>query len=161
MKNFNIRAILLLLLVFVCATSYATTTEEVTKKIEEITANYKDTKGIEVVSVTKGNGLELIKMMLKKQFGKEFMRGVTSITVIDYSDATEEVSNSLRKDLDTFTSILEEFDLSGNKDFSQNDYVRCFAHKAEDGTLSDFVVAMEKDSLEMVVYMAGKIIVEK
>lgn len=159
MRSF--RAILLALFAIISITSNAATTEQVDKAVKDIIATYKDAKGVDVVSVTKGNGLELIKMMLKKQFGKEFMRGVTCITVIGYSDADESVCTSLRKDLDKFTSILEEFDLSGNKDFSKNDYVRCFAHRTEDGMLSDFVIAMEKDSMKMVVYMAGEIKVEE
>lgn len=161
MKNFRVRALLLALFATISITSYATTSDKVGNAVNDIVNNYKDAKGVDVVSVTKGNGLEFVKMMLKKQFGKEFMRGVTSITVIGYSDADESVRTSLRKDLDKFTSILEEFDLSGNKDFSQNEYIRCFAHKTEDGTLSDFVIAMENDSMKMVVYMAGKIIMEE
>lgn len=159
MRSF--RAILLALFAIISITSNAATTEQVDKAVKDIIATYKDSKGIETVSVAKGNGLEIVKMMLKKHFGKEFMRGVTSITVLSYGGATEAICNSIRKDLDTIAAILEEFDVSGNKDFSQNDYMRCFAQRTESGTLSDFVVALEKDQHKMVVYMAGEIKVEE
>ena len=97
MRSF--RAILLALFAIISITSNAATTEQVDKAVKDIIATYKDSKGIETVSVAKGNGLEIVKMMLKKQFGKEFMRGVTSITVLSYGGATEAVCNSLRKDL--------------------------------------------------------------
>ena len=158
MRRFGLKIILLAFFALFGATTFATTAD---KKVKEIVDNYKDVKGVEIVEVTKGNGLEFVKMMFKKQFGKEFMRGVTSITIIGYSDASEAVCSSLRKDLDIFTSVLEEFDLSGNKDFSKNEYVRCFAQRTENGTLSDFVVAMEQDQMKMVVYMAGEIKIEK
>ena len=158
MRRFGLKIILLAFFALLGATTFATTAD---KKVKEIVDNYKDVKGVEIVEVTKGNGLEFVKMMFKKQFGKEFMRGVTSITIIGYSDASETVCISLRKDLDIFTSVLEEFDLSGNKDFSKNEYVRCFAQRTENGTLSDFVVAMEQDQMKMVVYMAGEIKIEK
>lgn len=158
MRRFGLKIILLAFFALFGATTFATTAD---KTVKEIVDNYKDVKGVEIVEVTKGNGLEFVKMMFKKQFGKEFMRGVTSITIIGYSDASEAVCISLRKDLDIFTSVLEEFDLSGNKDFSKNEYVRCFAQRTENGTLSDFVVAMEQDQMKMVVYMAGEIKIEK
>ena len=159
MRSF--RAILLALFAIISIASNAATTEQVDKAVKDIIATYKDSKGIETVSVAKGNGLEIVKMMLKKHFGKEFMRGVTSITVLSYGGATEAICNSIRKDLDTIATILEEFDVSGNKDFSQNDYMRCFAQRTEYRTLSDFVVALEKDQHKMVVYMAGEIKVEE
>ena len=60
---------------------------------------------------------------------------------------------------DIFTSLLKDFDIAKEKEFSDNDYVRCFA--AEDsGKLSDFVVAVEKEKSKSVLYMAGEIIVE-
>ena len=153
-------ALLGLLLALVTINVYAASTEEVGKAVDEIAKKYEDISGVEVIAVTKGNGLELVKMMLKKQFDKEFMRRVTSITIIGYSDAEAAVCESLRKDLDKFISVLEEFDLSGNKDVSEKGYSRCFARRTEAGTLSDFVIAMEQDLLKMVVYMAGEIVVE-
>ena len=158
MRRFGLKIILLAFFALFGATTFATTVD---KTVKEIVENYKDTEGVEIVEVAKGNGLEFVKMMLKKQFGKEFMRGVTSITIIGYSDASEAVCSSLRKDLDIFTSVLEEFDLSGNKELSQNDYKRCFAQRTETGTLSDFVVAIEQDQMKMVVYMAGEIKIEE
>lgn len=161
MKFLRIRVALLgLLLALVTINVYAASTEEVGKAVDEIAKKYEDISGVEVIAVTKGNGLELVKMMLKKQFDKEFMRRVTSITIISYSDAAADVCESMRKDIDKFVSILEEFDLSGNKEFSQNEYVRCFAQRTESGTLSDFVVAMENDQVKSVIYMAGEIVVE-
>ena len=157
----KIRVMLLsLLLTLVSINVYADSAEKIEATVDEIAKKYDGVSGVEVISVTKGNGLEIVKMMFKKQFGKEFMRRVTSITIIGYSDAEAAVCESLRKDLDKFISVLEEFDLSGNKDVSEKGYSRCFARRTEAGTLSDFVIAMEQDLHKMVVYMAGEIVVE-
>ena len=48
------------------------------------------------------------------------------MSIIEYSDASKETCMAIRKDLDTFTSLLKEFDLSGEKKFSNNSFVRCF-----------------------------------
>ena len=76
--------------------------------------NYKKYDDISCITVVKGSGLEMFKVMFNKEFGKDFMRGVTSITMIEYSDASEEICMGLRKDLDVFLSFLEEFDVSSS-----------------------------------------------
>ena len=100
-------------------------------------------------------------MMLNQQFGKDFMKGVTSITIINYSDAAQDVCLALRKELDVFESLLEEFDMDEEKELATNEFIRCFASiSKEDKTISDFVFAAEDNESKMLMYMAGKIRVE-
>lgn len=162
MKNMMKRIALLIALVLMTFVGgYAQEPSQVEKTIDAIVKRYDDVDKVECFTVTKGNGLEMLKMLFNKQFGKDFMRGVTSITVINYSDASEETCLALRKELDAFVTLLEEFNLSGGKKFADNDYVRSFASASSDaGTLSDFVVAIEKEDSKMVMYMAGEIKVE-
>ena len=162
MKNMMKRIALLIALVLMTFVGgYAQEPSQVEKTIDAIVKRYDDVDKVECFTVTKGNGLEMFKMLFNKQFGKDFMRGVTSITVINYSDASEETCLALRKELDAFVTLLEEFNLSGEKKFADNDYVRSFASASSDaGTLSDFVVAIEKEDSKIVMYMAGEIKVE-
>ena len=162
MKNMMKRIALLIALVLMTFVGgYAQEPSQVEKTVDAIVKKYDDVDKVECITVTKGNGLEMLKMLFNKQFGKDFMRGVTSITVINYSDASEETCLALRKELDAFVTLLEEFNLSGEKKFADNDYVRSFASASSDaGTLSDFVVAIEKEDSKMVMYMAGEIKVE-
>lgn len=162
MKNMMKRIALLIALVLMTFVGgYAQEPSQVEKTVDAIVKKYDDVDKVECITVTKGNGLEMFKILFNKQFGKDFMRGVTSITVINYSDASEETCLALRKELDAFVTLLEEFNLSGEKKFADNDYVRSFASASSDaGTLSDFVVAIEKEDSKMVMYMAGEIKVE-
>ena len=160
MKTIRKIALFVALCVMAMVTVSAQEPSKVEVKVNELVKRYENVKGVESLTVTKGGGLGLVKAMFNQQFGKEFMRRVTSITIISYSDAEAAVCESLRKDLDKFISVLEEFDLSGNKDVSEKGYSRCFARRTEAGTLSDFVIAMEQDLHKMVVYMAGEIVVE-
>lgn len=129
--------------------------------VQKIVERYEEVPGVECVTLVKGGGLDLAKMMFNKQFGKDFMRGVSAITIINYGDASPEVCEALRKELDVFLNVLEEYNLSENKDFSDNNFVRCFAAKAGPQTLCDFVVALEKDDSKSILYMAGTIQVKK
>ena len=139
---------------------YAQEPSQVVKAVTAIVNKYEDVKGVESMTVVKGHGLELVKAMFNKQFGKEFMKGVTSITIINYSEASQETCQSLHKDFDVFLSLLEEFQVGKEKAFADNEYIRSFASVSEGGTLSDFIIAVEKEDSKMFMYMAGDIKVE-
>lgn len=157
MKHISrIKIVLVALLMTTLFNCYAQSAD-VEKTFRQIIEKYDGNEDITCLTATKGNGLEFMKMMFNKEFGKDFMKGVTSISFIEYSDAAEEISTALRKDLDAFKALLSEIDLSGAKQFSDNKFLRCFATTSDDASISDFVVAMEDDESKMLLYMAGTI----
>ena len=153
MRSFTV---LVALLMITGVSLYAQSATPVEKAMAEIVAKYENTKGVDCITATKGSGLEMMKMMLNKQLGKSFMKGVTSITIIEYSEASAQVCQSLRKDLDIFTSLLEELDAN------EDGYSRCFASpsKSGEGKLSDFIIAIEDDETKTIMYMAGEITIQ-
>ena len=145
---------LLTLSIFNCTAQQTPTAEQT---FAQILKKYDGKEGITCMSVTKGSGLEMVKIMFNQEFGKAFMKGVTSISFIEYTDASPEICTALHDDLDAFISLLEEFDLSNEKEFSDNKFLRCFATACDEETLSDFVVAIEDEDSKMLMYMGGKI----
>lgn len=141
--------------------AYAQEPSKAEIKVNEIVKKYDDVKGVDCMTVKKGFELKMVKMMFKKQFGKEFMKGVTSITIIDYSDAPQQTCLSLRKEFDVFSSLLQEIKIGEEKDLADIDYIRIFAANKGDNTLSDFIVVSEDNKNKVLMYMAGKIKVEK
>ena len=141
--------------------AYAQEPSKIEIKVNELVKKYDDVKGVDCMTVKKGLELKMVKMMFKKQFGKEFMKGVTSITIIDYSDAPQQTCLSLRKEFDAFSSLLQEIKMGEEKDLADIDYIRIFAAKKGDNTLSDFIVVSEDNKNKVLMYMAGKIKVEK
>lgn len=139
---------------------YAQEASPVEEIVNGIVKKYEETKGVECISVAKGSGLKMVKMMLNKKFGKNFMKGVTGITIINYSDASPEVCQSLRNDVDKFLTLLQEFNVSKEKEFASNDYIRTFASVSDNGCISDFVVAVEDKESKTIIHMAGEIKVE-
>lgn len=140
---------------------YAQKTSTAEKAINEIVRKHEQSTGVSCMTVSKGNGLGMIKTVFNKEFGKDFMKGVTSITIIEYSDASKETCASLHKDLDGILSVLEEFDISKEKQFTDNDFIRCFASSTDSDRISDFVIALENDTSKTILYMAGDIIIEQ
>ena len=88
------------------------------------------------------------------------MKGVTSITLIEYSGASDDVSAALRGELDVFSTLLKEFDISKEQQFADSSYAKCFATELASGALTDFIVALESDKSKVMLYMSGEIIVE-
>ena len=155
----KIQVALAALLFFTFADCHAQS-ESVEQIVNGIVAKHENTPGVSCMTVTKGSGLNMVKSMLNKQLGKDFMKGVTSITIIDYTDASPETCDTLHKDLDSFISLLQEFDLKKEKQFSENKYIRSFASASEGGKISDFVMAIEDGKSKTIMYMAGTIKVE-
>ena len=142
------------------AVSYAQNNSEVENKMNEIVKKYEFVEGVDCMTVAKGSGLGLLKSMFNKEFGKDFMKGVTSITIINYTDASQEVCQALRKELDVFLSLLEEFKDKNKKSTDEQEYIRSFALPIDEKTISDFVIAIEDKESNMILYMAGKIRIE-
>ena len=82
MKYIN-KILTLFAALFLATVSYAQQPASVEKAVKEIVKKYDDNNGVSCVTVAKGSGLEMLKMVFNKEFGKEFMKGVTSITIID------------------------------------------------------------------------------
>ena len=158
MKPFIKNAIILVALsMLTMLTSYAQTSSKVETKMKQLVTKYEEVKGVDCMTVTNGFGLGLVKMMFNKQFGKQFMKGVTGITIVDYSDASQQTCMALRKELDVFLPLLQEFKLGEQKESSENDYMRSFATTLDNNTISDFIVALETKDSKIIMYMSGKI----
>ena len=141
-------------------TAHAQEPSQVETKIKEIVKQYDAVKGIDCITVAKGSGLGIIKAMLNQQFGKDFMRGVTSITIINYSDASPESCQALRNEIEQLATLLQDFKMGENKEFSEYSYIRSLAAIEGEKTISDFIVAMESKDAKTIMYMCGKIKVE-
>ena len=155
-----IRILLLAASLLVAHTAFAQEASKVEKAVDDLVSRYEGVAGVSSIKLVKGRGLEVMKTMLNKEFGRSFMKGVTSITILDYSAASQETCMSLHKDLDVFLTMLEDYNLNDEKEFSDNDYIRCFAAE-KNGVLSDFVVAIEQGDSKTLMHMAGKIIIEE
>lgn len=163
MKSFKLKmALLAALLFFGVKVGYANEPTAVAQAVADMAAKYENTEGVDCMVVTKGNGLGLVKMALKAQLGKSFLKGVTAMTIIDYSKASEEVCESVKTDANIFLSMLEEIDLTkSEKKIDDSSYLRCFATVNENRTISDFLMLMENKEMKWMIYMEGEIKVEE
>ncbi|MBO5732751.1 MAG: hypothetical protein J6R38_03930 [Alistipes sp.] len=157
MKHFRLKAILLaMLLLFTNADLYAHTPSEVENKVRKICEKYEDTKGVDAMIIVKGEGLEFFKMMMRKEFGKTFMKGVECIGFIEYGKASSQVADALKKELEPCYAMLEEIDLTDAKEIDDTSHIKCYIKRLDSTKLSDFMLVME----DTVTYMSGEITME-
>lgn len=152
--------LLLVLCVITMTNTYAQERSKAEVKVGEMVKQFEASNGVQCITVARGSGLGLVKAMFNQQFGKEFMKGVTSITIINYSDASAETCAALRQEIESLGEILMDFKMGENKEFSEYSYAKSLANLQGDGSISDFVTALEDKETKMLMYMSGKIAVK-
>ena len=116
---------------------------------------YSQNKGVNGMVCTKGNGLEMIKLVLRKEFGKEFIKGVDVIIIIDYSSADKQVAEAIRAQTDTLSASYEQKELP--KEMTEGSYMRNYFKLSENKeAITDMVVLMENESTRTVIYFGGE-----
>lgn len=160
MKRIIIKSFLIVASLCIAWSSFATEPVKVDQAVKDLIQKFENVEGIECQTFVKGEGLELIKMMLRKEFGRKFMKGVNFIAIIDYGKASQADCDAFHKELDIFSSLLEEFKLNEEMEISDSQFIRAFAQRTDDG-LSDFVIAAESGNEKFFMYMGGKIILEE
>lgn len=158
MNHLRLKTFLLaILLLFTSANLYAHTPSEVENKVRKICEKYEDTKGVDAMIIVKGEGLELFKTMMRKEFGKTFMKGVACISFIEYSKASSQVADALKKELEPCYAMLEELDLKDAKDIDDKSHIKCYVKRVDSTKLSDFILVMD----DSITYMGGEITMEQ
>ena len=153
----------MLALMFVSLSVVAANPTKVADAVKQIVAEYDDVSGVECIEVGQGNGLGLFKAMFKQQLGKDIMQGVTSMIIIDYTKASQEVCTEIRKKIDSFSATLQEFKL-GKSQLNEGQSIKSFAKVSETSdaaTITDLIIVMEESGHRMCIYMCGVIKVEK
>ena len=159
MKKILFRTTLLLALMFANLTASAQQPVKVEDTVKQIVEEYDKVKGVECLTMDGGIGLGMMKSMFKQKFGKEFMKDVTLIVLINYSNASNETAAALRKRLESFSTVLKEFKLDDSQ--NKDSYMRCFATLNGQKSLSDFMVLVEEGDSRMYIYMGGNLSIEK
>lgn len=116
---------------------------------------YKDVKGFSANTFVKGEGLGIVKAQMGRKMGKTFMKGVTIISMVDYSEAAKEVCDSIHADYGKYFSKFLDVEVpdSSKKDIS---YSRTFLMLEEDkSAITDFITIFEDKEVKVFLYMGG------
>ena len=88
-------------------------TQSLLPQISAIATKYKGKSGVGSFVVDGGGSkLNMVKMVLRKEFDKEFIEGIKRFAIISYKDATEELRNEIVDDIAPIIAPLHEIDVS-------------------------------------------------
>jgi hypothetical protein len=123
-------------------------------------AKYKDVEGFNEQTFVKGEGLGLIKAQMGKKMGKSFMKGVTVLTMVDYTEVKPQVCDSIHADYNLYFSKFTEVEIPDST-MTEEKYARTFFQVKEDEkAVSDFITVIEDKEMKILLYMGGVIKVE-
>lgn len=158
MKKIFATSVLAVVFMFASWTALANQPTNIETTVKQIAAEYENRDGVDCIVVEDGASLTVIKQLFKQKFGKDFMKGVTSMVIIDYSKASNETRTAIRKRIDAFSATLQVFNITDGEE------IKCFAsvsNSNETTNISNLMFLMENSDNRMFVYMGGVINVDK
>ncbi len=148
-----LRLALILAFIFAGWSASAEQPTNIEESVKNIAKEFEKTKGVDCMILEKGLRFGLVKEAFKAKFGKEFMKDVTSLVIIDYSKASSEVAETFRKRIDSFSAVLQELK-SGQEVVEERKYEKCYA-KVDGTNLSDMMIIVEDKESRIYIYMGG------
>lgn len=128
-------------------------TQSLLPQISALATKYKGKSGVGSLVVDGGGKLNMVKMILRKEFDKEFIEGIRRFAIISYKDATEELRNEIVDDIAPIIAPLTEVDVKSQ--LKPNARGRGYARLRPDSQrVSDLLVVMESPAPKL-IYFGG------
>lgn len=129
------------------------TSTQLRKSLKDLVEQYDKEKGVDGFVLTKGFEMTAMKLMLGKEFGKEFLSGVDMIVMIEYSQASPAVVERLYKQVDALAAGMDQVELG--KEVTQDNYMRNYFMENDKGQMTDMLFLAEDKSVKCLMYFGG------
>ena len=126
-------------------------------KMKALAEKYDEVNGIESLVCVKGSGLEMMKLMLRKEFEKDVIKGVDMIALIEYADATESEANAIRSEVDALSKGLEKVEMPEEEKPKAKRLGTYYKLSADKKSISDMLILIESEEERCVMYLGGVI----
>ena len=154
MKQSLFRAILAVALAFTGLGVAAQQNTNIEERVKQEAAEFDNTKGVNCLVLSQGAGLGMVKTAFKAKFGNAFMKDVTSMVIIDYSDASAEVCSALHSKIASIAEQLQDF-TPDNEDAKDGKYVKSYATVQGETNISDFMIITEDGKDKIFLFIGG------
>lgn len=132
-------------------------TQNPRKAMQNLATKYEDSKNITSAVLVKGSGLELMKVMLRKEFSKDVIKGVDMIVLVEYADATESEADAIRSEVETLAKGLEKVEIPEGEKPKANRLGTYIQVSADGKSISDMIILIEEGDEKCVMYFGGVI----
>ena len=128
-------------------------TQSLLPQISALATKYKGKSGVGSLVVDGGGKLNMVKMILRKEFDKEFIEGIKRFAIISYKDATDELRNEIVDDIAPIIAPLHEIDVK--QKLKPNTRGRGYVRLTPSGErVSDLIIVMESPAPKL-IYLGG------
>lgn len=137
------------------AQNSATTPKSDKDKLVELAKKYEDVKGVDSFVCVKGKGLETIKLFLRSQFEKDFLKGINIIIIIDYKEAKPEVAAEIIKQIKQVGQNFQQMELPEETVEGKNVQNFFKTNPANEDEITEMMLIMEDDEDKSFMYFGG------
>ena len=121
------------------------------QQIENLAESYKGEPGVASMVCNGGFKLQTVKMMLRKEFGKEFVDNIKAFAIIFYKDAKGDVAEKIVSQVGQIAAPLRSVNIDAQlkKGATGVGYVNL----SDDGkVLTDLLIVMESPSPKLIYF---------
>ena len=146
-------AVMMLLSLCYSTSAQSKPTLSVYEQVAAIAEKYNNEKGIKSFIAKDGFKLQTVKMMLRKEFGKEFVDNIKEFAIVFYKDAKSDVAERIVADVEQIVTTLLNVNISNQlkPGAKGQGYIRLSENNQR---LSDLLIVMEAPSPRL-IYFGG------
>lgn len=121
------------------------------QQITVLANNYKAEKSVKSMVCDGGVMLKTVKMMLRKDFGKEFIDNINAFAIIVYKDAKKEVADRILREIEAIASPLQQINIDDKVRAGAK--ARGFVQLTDDKTkLTDLLIISETPAPKLIYF---------
>ncbi|MBR4995624.1 MAG: DUF4252 domain-containing protein [Alistipes sp.] len=125
--------------------------------MQKFAEKYEESERVTSAVLVKGSGLEMMKLMLRKEFEKDVIKGVDMIILVEYADATEDEANAIRGEVEKLAVGLEKVVIPEGEKPKAKRLGTYYKLSADKKSISDMLILIEEENERCVMYLGGVI----
>ena len=129
------------------------------ERMIEFAKKYEDSKEISSMVCTKGRGLDMFKLLMRGEYGKEFFKGVDIIIFVEYGDASAEQQKKVSAEIVALCKDFEKLDIP-EENMPEGQKISTYLKFNSDKHITDMVVVLEDKEDKGITYFGGIIKLE-
>ena len=149
----------LLLSLSLGAVAQTTNAKSSRERMIEFANKFDDSKDVTGMVCTKGKGLDMFKLLMRGEYGKEFFKGVDIIIFVEYGDASAEQAKKVTDEVDALCKDFEKLDIP-EENIPEGHKIATYIKLNSDKNITDMVVILEDKEDKGITYFGGLIKLE-
>ena len=136
------------------ASAQSDTSGSVYEQVTVIVERYQGEKGVKAFIARDGFKLQTVKLMLRKEFGKEFVDNIKTFAILFYKEAERNLSEKIVADTERVATTLHNIDISKQlrPGAKGEGYIRLSQNEQR---LTDLLIIMKSPSPRL-IYFGGE-----